>query len=262
MEPVFADLRSALSTPGVWLYSAWVTFLIKYRKTSLGPLWIMIGPAMFILVLGELFKNVASNSNDLFVPHLAAGLVVWNYISSIVISAPRLYIHNRPALLHGSVNHINIVLKAICNILIVFAYQMVVVIAVMALHRVAPTASLLLLIPACALALVHSVWVLIVLGILGARFRDLSEVIEMVMRIAFLATPIIWMVGDNGRGSIVGVYLTFNPFYHVLEPIRGALLGTPISPLSWVISVIIAVCGVTLAATTYRRFRHLVVLWT
>ena len=259
---MFADLKSAFGTPGVWLYSAWVTFLIKYRKTMLGPLWIMIGPAMFILVLGELFKNVAAHSNHLFVPNLAAGLVIWNYMASIVNGAPRLYVHNRASLLHGPVNHFNVILKVICSALIVFLHQMVVVIAVMALHHVAPTASLLLLLPAAALALIHSMWVLIVLGILGARYRDLAEVVEMIMRIAFLATPIIWMVGDEGRGSIVGIYLTFNPFYHVLEPLRGALLGTPIAASSWIISASMAALGIALAATMYRRFRHLVVLWT
>ncbi len=235
---MFADLKSAFGTPGVWLYSAWVTFLIKYRKTMLGPLWIMIGPAMFILVLGELFKNVAAHSNHLFVPNLAAGLVIWNYMASIVNGAPRLYVLNRASLLHGPVNHFNVILKVICSALIVFLHQMVVVIAVMAL------------------------WVLIVLGILGARYRDLAEVVEMIMRIAFLATPIIWMVGDEGRGSIVGIYLTFNPFYHVLEPLRGALLGTPIAASSWIISASMAALGIALAATMYRRFRHLVVLWT
>ncbi|MGE0054340.1 MAG: ABC transporter permease [Hyphomicrobium sp.] len=259
---MYDDLKSALAAPGAWLYSAWVIFLIKYRKTTLGPLWIMIGPAMFILVLGELFRNVAANSNDMFVPHLAAGLVFWNYVSSIVTTAPRLYVHNRPALLHGAVNHFNIILKVICSALIVLAHQLVIVIGVMILHRVAPTASLILLIPAAALALVHSVWVLIVLGILGARYRDLAEVVEMMMRIAFLATPIIWMVGDHGRGSVVGLYLALNPFYHVIEPLRGAIIGTPISPWSWVVSTAIAIIGVALATTMYRRFRHLVVLWT
>jgi len=259
---VFADLKAAFSAPGVWAYSAWVTFLIRYRKTTLGPLWIMIGPAIFVLMLGELFRNVSANSNHLFVPHLAAGFVIWNYISAIMISAPKLYVQNRASLLHGSVNHFNIVLKVICSSLIVFLHQMVVVIAVMLLHRVAPTVSLLLLVPAGALALIHSLWVLVVLGILGARYRDLAEVVDMIVRIAFLATPIIWMAGDDGKGSVVGLYLILNPFYHVLEPLRGALLGTPIAASSWVISGAIAALGLALAATMYQRFRHLAVVWT
>ena len=58
----------------------------------------------------------------------------------------------------------------------------------MLIYRVAPTASLFDLIPAGLLMFAHSVWMLVMLGILGARYRDLSEVVEMVMRIAFLAT--------------------------------------------------------------------------
>lgn len=258
---MYADFRAALSNPGYWIYSAWITFLIKYRKTTLGPLWIIMGPATFVLVLGELFKNVTAHASDMFVPHLAAGLVIWNYITYIVTTAPRLYVQNRPALLHGPANHINIVLKVICNGIIVFLHQAVIIVVVMVLHRVAPTGQLLLAIPAMLLLLAHSVWILIVVGILGARYRDLAEVVEMAMRIAFLATPIIWMAGEGERAAVVGVYLAFNPLYHALEPLRGAILGTPIPALSWIVSTAIAIAGLLLAGVMYRRFRHLAVLW-
>lgn len=256
-----ADLRSALNNPGAWFYWAWITFVIKYRKTALGPLWVIAGPAMFVLVLGELFRHVTAHANDLFVPHLAAGLIIWNYITNIVITAPKLYAMHRPSLMHGPANHANIVLKVICNSGIIFLHQSIVIVAVMVLHQVPPSAHWLLILPAVALILAHSIWVLVVLGLIGARYRDLAEVVEMAMRIAFLATPIIWMAGDDGRGSVVGVFLAFNPFYHVLEPLRGAILGTPIPAASWIISSAIAATGLAFAGYMYRRFRHSAVLW-
>lgn len=260
---MYADFKAALEHPAIWFYSAWINFLIRYRKTALGPLWIVAGPAMFVLVLGELFRSVTAHNNALFVPHLAAGLVIWTYITNILNTAPRLYVVNRPALLHGHANHFNIILKVISNALIVLLHQSVIIVVVMMIHRIAPTAQLLLLIPALALLVAHSIWILIVFGLVGARYRDLTEVIEMAIRIAFLATPIIWMAGDGGeRSRVVEIFLTFNPLYHVLEPLRGAILGTPIDPLSWIASTVIAVAGLALASVMYRRFRHLAVLWT
>jgi ABC-2 type transport system permease protein/lipopolysaccharide transport system permease protein len=237
-------------------------FLLRYRKTSLGPAWILAGPAAFILILGTLFGNVMGHQPAKFVPHLAVGLIVWQYLVSIASTAPRLYIAHRASLMLGHANHMQLVMRAIFSSLLMSLHHTIIIIAVMLIYRVAPTASLFYLIPAGLLMFAHSVWMLVMLGILGARYRDLSEVVEMVMRIAFLATPIIWMVGEeHGRGSIVGVYLVLNPFYHVLEPVRGAILGTPIDPLSWVISAAIAVGGLLLANILYKRYRHLVVLW-
>lgn len=258
---MYADFKSAMINPAAWVYWAWITFHIKYRKTILGPLWVIAGPAIFVLVLGELFRHVTAHANALFVPHLAAGLIIWNYITNVVNTAPKLYVMHRSSLLHGPANHANIVLKVICNSAIIFLHQSIVIVAVMILHQVPPSAQWLLIPPALALILAHSVWVLIVLGLIGARYRDLTEIIEMAMRIAFLATPIIWMAGDEGRGTVVGIFLAFNPFYHVLEPLRGAILGTPVSAYSWVISSALAAGGLTFAAYMYRRFRHSAVLW-
>lgn len=221
----------------------------------------MAGPAVFVLVLGELFRHVTAHVNDLFVPHLAAGLIIWNYITNIVNTAPRLYTLHRHSLMHGPANHANIVLKVICNSGIIFLHQSIVILVVMALHQVPPSAHWLLIVPAVALIVAHSVWVLVVLGLIGARYRDLAEVVEMIMRVAFLATPIIWMAGDDGRGSVVGAFLALNPFYHVLEPLRGAILGTPVPAASWIISALLAAAGLAFAAYMYRRFRHSAVVW-
>lgn len=259
---MISDLVAAFRKPGIWVYSAWITFLLRYRKTFLGPLWIIAGPAMFIIVLGTLFGNVMGHDAKDFVPHLAVGLVFWGYLMSIASAAPRIYLQHRASLLQGRVNHMNLVLRTIFSSFVVFIHQAVIILAVLLIYRIAPTASFLYIVPAVLLAFLHSIWVIVVLGILGARYRDLSEIVEMVMRIAFLATPIIWKVGEQGRGSVVGVYLILNPFYHVLEPMRGAILGTPIAPESWAISILIAVVGLGIAELLYRKYRHLVVLWT
>ncbi len=260
---MISDLVLAFRQPGAWLYSTWITFLLKYRKTFLGPIWIIAGPAMFIIILGTLYGRVMGHEAEVFVPHLAVGLVFWSYLVTIMSSAPRIYMQFRGTLLQGSVNHMNIVMRTIFSSFVGFIHQAVIIVAVLLIYRITPTASLLYLVPAAALTFVHSIWVVVVLGILGARYRDLAEVVEMVMRIAFLATPIIWKVGeDQARGSIVAVYLGLNPFYHVLEPLRGAVLGTPIAPQSWIISCLIALVGLAVAEFLYRKYRHLVVLWT
>lgn len=259
---MYADLVSTLKSPGSWLYSAWITFLVRYRKTVLGPLWVVAGPAMFILMLGTLFERVTAHNSGYFVPHFAIGFIIWNYITSVMAAAPRLFANYKAALLHGPSNHIAIVLKVMSGALIVLFHQVAIIILTLFLYRITPSLSWFLIIPGMLLLIAHSIWVLILVGVLGARYRDLAEMVEMVMRIAFLATPIIWMPGDNGQASIVSLYLTFNPFYHVIEPIRGAILGTPVALESWIISTALAAIGFVAASILYRRYRHLVVLWT
>ncbi len=260
---MFADLQEALKYPYKWLYPSWISFLIRYRRTMVGPLWILIGPAFFVLLLGTLFAAVMKTDAEIFIPHLTIGFIVWIYISGTVISAPRLYTIHRAMLLQGSVNHMELVLKLLTNGMILFAHQFVLIILVLIYFQIAPTVQLIYLLPAYGLMVVHSIWITVALGILGARYQDINEIVEMIIRVGFLATPIIWMAeeGGGGRGAVVGKYLLFNPFYHVLEPFRAALLGREIAPISWIISMLIAVGGIFFARFLYNRLHHLVSLW-
>ena len=81
------------------------------------------------------------------------------------------------------------------------------------------------------------------------------------MRIAFLATPIIWMVGEGGKGAIVGAYLLFNPFYHFIEIFRAPLLGQTVDPISWVIVCVISILGLLFARFMHAHYSRYVALW-
>jgi ABC-2 type transport system permease protein/lipopolysaccharide transport system permease protein len=112
-----------------------------------------------------------------------------------------------------------------------------------------------------ALFLANGVWVTQAFGILGARYRDLAEVFQALMRIAFLATPIIWMPGELGRGGVMGAFLTFNPFYHFIKVVRAPLLGNPVAPLSWIVVLSITVIGFIVARLIIGRYARLIPLW-
>ena len=259
---MIADLATALRAPGTWAYSTWIVFLLRYRKTALGPVWLVLGPSIFIIILGGLYGRGMGNAASEFVPHLGAGLVIWTFISGTTLAAPRCFVQGKPVMMQGLSSQMEIVLMALLTNLIVFGHQLVVIIALMVYYDIVPGLHTLLAIPALLLMLIHGFWVMFLLGTIGARYRDLGEIVETVMRIAFLATPIIWLAGESGgRGTIIGRYLLLNPFYHILEPLRGALLGTYVMPISWAISAGIAAVGMSLAAFVYGRYRHSVILW-
>ena len=98
-------------------------------------------------------------------------------------------------------------------------------------------------------------------GIMGARYRDLSEVVSAIMRIAFLATPILWMPGERGTGGMMGILLTYNPFYHFLDVVRAPLLGNEVSVESWIVVGAFSLSGVAVTLLLYKRLGHRVALW-
>lgn len=244
-----------------WLYAAWLQFLIHYRRTLLGPVWIMITPFLFIFFLGILFSEISNIPTATFIPHLAIGLIIWTLINLFVTNSTQVFVHGKAAILQGSMSIPEIVIMDIFSNVLIFAHQLFVIIIVMIYFKVSVTFYSLISLLGFVFLFFNGIWLSFVFGILGARYRDLYEIVIAIMRIAFLATPIIWMPGDAGRGGLLGYYLTFNPFYHFLEIIRAPLLGTTIQPISWIIVVTITILGSALGYWFHKRFSSLVPLW-
>lgn len=236
-------------------------FLIRYRRTALGPLWLLIGPSLFIALLGLLYSEISSIEPQIFIPHLAVGLVLWTLFQSFVTGSATVFQRGRAQIMQGAQTLQDIVAVDVLTTVLYFLHQVPIIIAVFAIYRVPLTWTAPESLFGLVLILANGIWVTQVFGILGARYRDLFEIFQALMRIAFLATPIIWMPSEDGRGGIMGVFLVFNPFYHFIEVARGPLLGDPVAALSWIIVLSITVMGFILARLMTARYARFIPLW-
>ena len=236
-------------------------FLFVIAKTLLGPVWLLVGPALFISVLGALFSEVSGISPAIFVPHLTIGLVTWTLISGFVTGSTTVFQRNRPQILQNGLQISDMVMIEVCTTVLQFLHQVIIIVAVFVIFGIAIGFSALISLFGLMLLIGNGIWLTIVFGLIGARYRDLYEVVQAIMRIAFLATPIIWLPGEGGRGGVMSIFLTFNPFYHFLELIRAPLLGNPISSLSWLVVISLTLFGFCLAHAMYNRYAKKVPLW-
>lgn len=244
-----------------WLYSAGFNFVVRYRKTMLGPAWLLVGPILFIATLGLLYSQIGGTLPAVFVPHLTVGLIVWTLISGFVTGSTTIFPRGRVQILQGGMGLADLVMVDVFSTILQFLHQVVIIVAVLVIVGKTVSSYALVSFIGLSLLIANGVWLAIVFGIVGARYRDLAEVVQAVMRIAFLATPIIWLPGEAGRGGVMSAFLVFNPFYHFLELIRAPLLGNAIQPLSWLIVLSITVLGFGLAQFFYVRFARYIPLW-
>jgi len=244
-----------------WLYSAWFSFIVQYRRTIIGPLWLLINPAIFIAGLGLLFSQINATAFAIFIPHLAIGFVVWTLISGFLNNSTTVYQRYQPQILQGSWSLTDIVMVDIISVLLHFLHQVPVVIVVMLIFRVSVTPYALVSIVGLAFVVVNGISLTYLFGTIGVRYRDLSQIVMSLMSILFLATPIIWMPGAGGRGGVMGAFLSYNPFFHFLELVRAPLLGNPIAPLSWIVVISFTIGGFLLAILFHKRFARNIPLW-
>jgi len=244
-----------------WLYASWFNIVVRYRKTILGPLWLLASPIMFISMLGLLYATISNTPIDVFVPHLSVGIIVWSLITSLMNSGTNIIVHNRPKIIHSAMGLNDLVFINLFTSLLQFAHVILIILGVWFIFKWHVTSYALVAILGVLVILINGYWYGIVFGIIGARFRDVSEIITALTGALFFITPIIWMPGNDGKGGILGPYLTYNPFYHYLELVRAPILGTPIDPLSWKVVICISIFGMFLAYVFHRKFSHQLSTW-
>lgn len=244
------------------LYLPLLTFLIRYRRTALGPLWLLIGPSLFICFLGFLYAEIGASPPEVFIPHLAVGLVTWTLIGEFANKAPTVYQRGRANIMQGGMPLGDIVLIDVMTTVISFLHQLVIFVPVFIIFSIPLTLYSAVSIIGCCLLIINGILFTRIFGVLGSRYRDLSEVIKAIMRIAFLATPIIWMAGDSGgRGDVMEAFVNYNPFYHFLELVRAPLLGNDIAALSWLVVLGFTLLGVLTERAITQRYARYVPLW-
>jgi ABC-type polysaccharide/polyol phosphate export permease len=118
--------------------------------------------------------------------------------------------------------------------------------------------SLFITIP---LVLVNLAWVGYSLGILGARSPDVGQILNTILMVGFLFTPIIWEGSRYPPDSVGGIIVRLNPAFHILEIVREPLYGNMPGMHSILYVAIMSVVGWLFAIFLSRQYSRYVPIW-
>ena len=89
-----ADLRQGLSQRELWLSLGWQDIKQRYRRSTLGPLWITIATGVMAVALGLLYSILFQIPLAEFLPHVTVGLIMWGFISGCIKEGSEVFIAN------------------------------------------------------------------------------------------------------------------------------------------------------------------------
>jgi lipopolysaccharide transport system permease protein len=145
--------------------------------------------------------------------------------------------------------------------ILVLAHNVVVIVVVFVIFRTVPSLASFSLLPAAGLWVIDAMAVCLMLGVFGARFRDIPPIIGSVVQIAFYLTPIMWspvMLLHRGMSLVL---VKWNPFYALLEIMRGPLLGQTLDPGAWSVALGYSAGLVVLSGLVFVRARPRIAYW-
>lgn len=247
----------------VWLLTR-RSFVVTYKQTILGPLWLFVNPLLTSIAYVVLFGRVAKLSTE-GVPHLLfylLGTATWGFFSSCVTRNATTFVDN--ANLFGKVYFPRLVVPVsqVLSALVRLGIQFTLVFAVLAFYAaqgmVAPRWELWLSVPLAFVQLgALGMGCGVIVSSLTTRYRDLSVLVDFGVSLWMYATPVVYPL--SGVPESLRFAVLANPATAPMEWIRLAILGVGgVEPLamawSWAVTVVVAVLGVMMFSRVERTF--------
>lgn len=248
----------------IWLFTK-RTFILRYKQTILGPLWVILQPLMTTLIFTLVFGGIAGISTD-GVPQVLfymGGNAVWSFFAACLNGTATTFTGN--ANVFGKVyfprlvSPISTVLSSMINFLIQLAMFLCFWVYYLIVGEVSPNYVGILMLPV----------IMVYLGLLGlgfgvivssltTKYRDLTMLVGFGVSLWMYITPVVFPVSTLGNGGLYHLVM-LNPVTCAVETFRWAFLGQGVfDPLNWLIStaiMIVVMCvGVVIFSKVEKTF--------
>jgi lipopolysaccharide transport system permease protein len=236
----------------------WLDIRLRYRGSMLGPFWLTISTGVMVGSLGVLYSTLFKMDLRSYLPFLALSQVLWGFLAGLVSEACTTFTDAEGIIRSVRMPFFVFSTRTLIRNLIALAHNIVVIVVVFAIFRMWPGWEALMALPALLLWVVDALALTLLLGSFCARFRDIQPIVNSVMQIMFFVTPVIWKPEQLGDAA---AKLAWNPFFDLLEIVRGPLLGEGPVALTWLGAVFYstALCAVSWAF--FVRARGRVTFW-
>ena len=261
----FGDLREGFAQRELWGQLGWQDIKQRYRRSTLGPLWITIATGVMALALGLLYSVLFGLTLAEFLPHVTVGLIMWGFISGCIKEGSEVFIANE-GLIKQLPSALSVhVYRLVWKQLLFLLHNLVIWVVLMVVFPRHLGWEVLLAIPALALLVINGVWVSMFFGIVATRFRDLAPLLDSMVQLLFYMTPIVWTVNTikdrGGQAAERARIAELNPLFHYLEIIRAPMIGEPVAAYHWWIVLGCTAAGMILALLVMRSYRARVAYW-
>jgi len=237
----------------------WLDIRLRYRGSMLGPFWLTISTGVMVGALGVLYSTLFKINVHDYLPFLALSQVLWGFLAALVSEACGAFTEAEGVIRSVRMPFFVFAIRTLIRNAIALAHNIVVIVVVFAIFSVWPHREAVLAIPGLLVWAVDGLALTLLLGGFCARFRDIQPIVNSIMQIAFFMTPVIWKPDQLGPSRIAD--LALNPFFDLLEIVRGPILGSPIATTTWVgaFGYSMVLCAVSWAF--FVRARGRVTFW-
>ena len=243
----------------IWLFTK-RTFILRYKQTVLGPLWVILQPLMTTLIYTLVFGSIAGISTD-GVPQVLfymGGNTVWGFFGACLNGTASTFTGN--AGVFGKVyfprlvSPISTVISSVANFGIQLGMFLIFWVYYVVTGQVSPNYIGILLLPVILIQLgLLGLGFGIIISSLTTKYRDLTMLVGFGVSLWMYITPVVYPVSTLGNGGLYTLVM-LNPVTCAVEAFRWAFLGQGVmEPLYWGISMVVMAVVVFFGVIVFSR---------
>ena len=213
----------------------------------------------FIAALVFLFTIISEQTTQDFIPYVAIGFIGFSWMTDMISGGASSVVGNGSMIKTSTGPKSVYSLKVFAGATIQLVHDSLAIVLVLVLFQIPLGLSLSLFPVALVLIAINGVAIGLWLGPLCARYRDVGQIVNLIVRVLFFFTPIFWVASDlstNQRAVLSG----WNPVAYFLDLFRAPLLGdwptTLIIAGSFAITAVNVIFGVYYFSRTRDRWAY------
>lgn len=218
----------------LWSYRSFILgnvkreFQLKYRNSLLGASWTIINPLCMVFVYTVIFSSVMKSKLPgvdgafSYSIYLCSGILTWGLFSEILVRSQNVFLDNAVILKKIKFPRIClpviVILNSLINFFIVFS---IFTLFLLIIGRF-PGYSYFAILPLLALQVIFSISLGIILGILNVFFRDIGQLLGVVIQFWFWLTPIVY--SSDILPEFAKRFISYNPLFSLITSYQGIMV--------------------------------------
>lgn len=201
-------------------------FQRKFSGTYFGVFWALAQPMLTILVYWVAFQYGFRSGDVGGIPYVVwfiCGIVPWLYVTEAFSTASNSFIEYNYLIQKVKFNITILPAVKILSAFFIHLFFCIIIMVVAFYKKIYPTIYLIQILYYMCCCVILLFGLSLITSSIVVFFRDLNQIISVLLLIGMWGTPIAWSLESFDPG--VHIYFKLNPFFYIIEGYRDAILG-------------------------------------
>jgi lipopolysaccharide transport system permease protein len=238
-------------------FLAWRDLVVRYKQTAIGLAWVLLRPGLTMAAFVMFRRLVGAPPSAVPEPILVfAAVLPWQFFSTALVDASGSLVGNANLLSKVYFPRLIIPSAAVVTAVVDFAVTLLLLAALMAWYRVAPSTSLVLMPLFVLLSIGLSLGLGLLMAALNVEYRDFRYIVPFLVQMGLFVSPIAFTSADLPE-RWRAIY-SLNPMVGIIDGFRWTILGdrVAIDPRAIVASAVITLALLVIGVWYFRRMER------